>query len=416
MQKRFFYGWAIVTGGFLFTFSYGVFYALTVFFDAIQKEFNWSSTLISSIHSLHLLTFIPAGIVMSWLVEKYNPRLMLGISSLVVGAGISLLSRVHSIEQFYLFYALATIGTGGMWAPPIAIAQRWFIQKRGLALGIITAGVGAGTLVHAPLANLLISSFGWRQAYIIEGGITFLLLAAGALLMVSSPAEKGLKPLGAEAGTSEAHVENQAATWTLGEAAKTLTLNAISLVYFFTVLPMHLLAVHFVPFAMEAGISKASAAAAWGVMGGVGILGRVGMGSLGQKMGWKQALAFCCGMCALISVWLVFTTKLWMLYVFALVYGFFFGGKVPQVMGLLGFCFGTRSLAPLIAYAHSLSLIGGAAGPILAGFIHDQTGNYYIAIWASVTSWVLAASITYFVVKPPLKLQHIKKHKTGQVA
>lgn len=404
-ESKLFFGWLVVTGSFLLTSSYGVFYTLTVFFDTIQKEFHWSSALISSIHSIHLLTFIPAGLIMSWLSEKYNPRLLFAASSAVVGTSIGFLSQIHTVNQFYVLYMIATLGSGAMWAPPVAIAQRWFIKKRGLALGILSAGVGAGGLIHAPLANYLISSFGWRGAYVFEGIITFLVLAIGSIPMISSPEKIGLKPYGADEIENEKTVgnENDIPSWTLKEAIKTPPIIIISLAYLFTVLPIHMLAVHFVPFALGVGIPKTSASAAWGLLNGVSTTGRIIMGNFGQRMGWKHALILCCSMCAISTFWYTGITSPIMLYLFAIIYGFFYGGKVPQLLGLMGFCYGTKSLAPLIAFAHSLSLVGAAAGPVLAGYIHDTTHSYFLAFTISGISWIMAAMLTFFVTRPKAK-------------
>lgn len=112
MKQKIFYGWIIVLAGFMLTASYGIFYTLTVFFNTIKAEFGWSATLISSIHSFHLFTYIVFGLIISRLTERYEPRLIFLFCAILSGLGISLLSQVKTIEQFYLFYALATIGLG----------------------------------------------------------------------------------------------------------------------------------------------------------------------------------------------------------------------------------------------------------------------------------------------------------------
>jgi MFS family permease len=404
LKQKIFYGWIIVLAGFMLTASYGIFYTLTVFFNTIKAEFGWSATLISSIHSFHLFIYILSGLIISRLTERYEPRLIFLFCAILSGLGISLLSQVKTIEQFYLFYALATIGLGGAWAPPLAITQRWFNYKKGLALGIVGAGVSLGTLIQAPLANFLINSYGWRNAYLIEGIITFLILFIGAALIVSDPAKVGLKPLGEEKESGDHHssnFKNVELDWTLKEAVKTRALLSIGLAYFFTLLPVHMLGVHFVPYAVGTGISKTAAVAAWGVLNGAGIFGRVFIGDIGQRFGWKNTLIGCCLICALLTLWLITLNKLWMLYLFSFIYGLCYGGRTTQIFGLLGYCFGnTKSMPTIIAFTHGVSLIGGVIGPIIGGSIHDYTGNYTPAFVICALSWGLAAVSSIAVTKP----------------
>lgn len=403
-----FYGWVVVLAGFLFTSSYGVFYTLTVFFDTIKEEFGWSATMISSIHSAHLFTYIIFGLIIGRFMERFEPRLIFSICALLSGFGIFLLSQVRTIEQFYLFYVLATIGVAGTWAPPLALIQRWFIRKRGLALGIVAAGVGFGALIQSPLVNYLIDHFGWRQAYVIEGIITFLIIITGALLTVSDPAKKGLSPLGArELESYPFSLKKTEHDWALGEAIKTRALLAITTAYFFTLLPVHLLGVHFVPFATGAGIDKTTAVTAWGVLNGASIIGRIGIGDVGQRLGWKKSLIGCCFICALATIWLITLSKTWMLYTFSFIYGICYGGRTTQIFGLLGYCFGsTRTMPTITAFTHGFSLLGGIAGPIIGGFIHDREGSYAAALIISALCWGLAAAASLMVTKPE------KKHKT----
>lgn len=118
---------------------------------------------------------------MGWLCDKYGLRVPMILGAILLGAGFCLLSKVNSLSQFYLFYAIASLGAGIVFAPPTATAQKWFVKRTGLALGIVVAGVGLGTLVYAPLAEHLISSYGWRTAYIQIGTGTAILILPASL-------------------------------------------------------------------------------------------------------------------------------------------------------------------------------------------------------------------------------------------
>ena len=96
-------------------------------------------------------------------------------------------------------------------------------------------------------------------------------------------------------------------------------------------------------------------------------------------------------------LWLLGVKSLWMLYIFAIIYGFFYGGKVPLVPGLIGFYFSGKSLATIIGGAHAFSLIGGAAGPLIGGIIFDQTGSYAIAFIIGAALWAIAVALVFVV-------------------
>ena len=401
-KPRFFYGWIVVACCFICCFSYGLFYTLGVFFTTLRSEFGWSSALTSSIHSLHLLVFIPSTFLMGWLGDKYGPRLPIILGAIFFGIGFSLLSKVNSLSQFYLFYAIASLGAGIIWSLPTATVQKWFIKNSGLALGIVVAGVGAAEMVFPPLAEHLISSYGWRTAYIQMGvGVAVLLLTAS--LGATTLERKGLQPYGTESLTQQEMVRKALSevSWSRSEALRNKTLWLICAFYFCSVLPIHMLAIHLVPFAESIGIERAIAARLWILVGGMSILGRVFAPTFVEgTIGWRKGLIIVTAILALSFFWLSMIVSLRMLLVFAVIYGFFYGGKVPLIPGLIRSYFGTKSLGQLIGIVHAISLIGGAIGPFLAGYIVDVTGIYVVAFLIGAGFLALAAFLVWLSKAP----------------
>ena len=401
-KPRLFYGWIVVASCFICCFSYGLFYTLGIFFTNLQAEFGWSSALTSSIHSLHLIVFIPSTFLMGWLGDKYGPRLPIILGAITFGIGFSLLSRVNSLNQFYLFYIIASLGAGIIWSLPTATVQKWFVKKAGLALGIVAAGVGAATLVYSPLAEHLISSYGWRTAYIQIGvGTAILLLLAS--IGATTPERKGLQPYGVESSTQQETVKKTASevSWRVNEAFRNKNFWFICALYFCTVLPIHMIAIHLVPFAESMGIEKTVAVWSWALVGGISVLGRIIVpASVAETIGWRKGLIVVMSILAASFFWLSQITGLWMLFAFAVVYGFFYGGKVPLIPGLIRSYFGTKSLGQLIGIIHAISLIGGAIGPLLAGYIVDVTGSYFIAFLSGAGFWILSVLFAWLSKTP----------------
>ncbi len=403
-KQPFFYGWIIVATCFIAATSYGLFYTFGVFFKALQAEFGWGRALTGSVHSLHLVMYAISTFYFGRLTDRIGPKRALSLGAFFIGIGLCLCSQINSIWQLYIFYLIASMGSGVTVSLPNATVQKWFMKKRGLALGLVTAGVGAGTMMLAPLSQYLIDSYGWRSAYVIIGIAYWALLTLNALAMVDHPEKKGLKPYGWDErvgqGKSALHPEPE--DWSTGEAMKTRAFWLVILIYFFTNLPIHMVMIHIVPYATDLGISKTFAASALGLVGGISIIGRVGMGVISERMGWRQGLFLCCVISGLMLFWLIGVRNLWMLWFFTLMYGYFYGGKITTLPGLIGSSFGRRSLGEIIGTIHALSLTGGIIGPVLGGYIFDQSGSYRIAFLMAGFSFLVSALLTLFT-HPPKK-------------
>jgi OFA family oxalate/formate antiporter-like MFS transporter len=155
-------------------------------------------------------------------------------------------------------------------------------------------------------------------------------------------------------------------SWSLSEALRNKTLWLICAQEFCTVLPIQ--------------IEKSIASWAWGLVGGISILGRIITPiSVEGTIGWRKGLIVVTAILAASFIWISKTASLRMLLVFVVIYGFCYGGKVSLNPALVRSYFGTKSLGQLIGFIHAISLIGGAIGPLLAGYVVDITGNYVIA-------------------------------------
>lgn len=403
-KPTFFYGWVIVATCFVAATSYGLFYSFGVFFKALQAEFGWGRALTGSVHSVHLVIYAFSTYLFGRLTDRIGPRRALSLGALFIGIGLSLCSQIGSIWQLYLFYIIASLGSGVTVSLPNATVQKWFVRKRGLALGLVTAGVGAGTLFLAPSAQYLISSLGWRTAYVVIGVSYWGILTVTAMAMVERPEKKGLKPYGwgkkDPQGSPGGRASIQLPDWPAREAMKTGSFWLIILIYFFTNLPIHMIMIHFVPYVTDLGISRAFAAGALGLIGGISISGRIGMGVLAEKIGWKRGLFLCCLICSVMLFWLIGAGSLWMLLSFTFAYGFFYGGRNTAIPGLIASFFGTRNLGEIIGTIHAVSLTGGILGPVLGGLIFDWSGSYRLAFIVAALTFLAAAVLTLFAHPP----------------
>jgi len=403
-KTTFFYGWVIVATCFIAATSYGLFYSFGVFFKSLQAEFGWGRALTGSVHSIHLVIYALSTYFFGRLTDSIGPRRALSLGALFIGIGLSLCSLINSIWQLYFFYIIASLGSGVTVSLPNATVQKWFVKKRGLALGLVTAGVGAGTLLLAPLAQYLITAWGWRYTYILIGISYWALLTLTAIAMVDQPEKKGMKPYGwqEKVGVGKKNYIGFH-DWPVKEAIKTKIFLLIILIYFFTNLPIHMVMIHIVPYLTDLGISGALAAGALGLIGGISISGRIGMGVLSEKIGWKWGLFLCCFICSIMLFWLISVRTSWMLLIFTLIYGFFYGGKITTIPGLIGAFFGTRSLGEIIGIIHAASLTGGIIGPVLGGYIFDWSGSYRFAFLIAALAFLISAILALFAYPPQVR-------------
>ena len=416
-EPRFFYGWVILAACFSATVVLGgVLYSFGVFFNPLLEEFGWSRALTSSVNTVSLVAFGVSLIILGRMTDKYGPKIVLAFGGTLISGGFALCSQVDSISLLYLCYVILGLGSGAAWVLPTATIQRWFLKGRGLTLGIVSSGVGLGAFIFAPIASYLIDVYGWRTSYLIIGVFTFTVTNLSASVLVISPGKKGLKPYGkndlASSPTDELadtirldEIKSKLITdekWTPSELLRTWTFYGICFIDLFSVLPLYMIAVHVVPYATDIGISRVLAASALGLIGCSNIAGRIVIGGATEKIDFKTALAISCFLCSASVLFLIGARSIEMLYVFAIVYGFFYGGKVTLIPGLIGFFYGTESLATLIGTSHSLAIFGGAGGPILAGYLFDRTGSYTVAFLLAAGSFFISGAFTV-AIKPPKK-------------
>jgi len=407
---KFFYGWIVVIGCFISSASYGLFYSLGIFFKSFQHEFGWSAGLISSIHSFHLMVFVVAVPFMGRMADRYGIRKIFSLCAVLGGMGFILCSTVQALWHFYLFYAIATLGVAVATALPTSIVQKWFVKKKGLALGIVSSGIGAGPIIVAPTVNYLVSRFGWRVSYLIIGGTALIILLIIAQVLIDRPEDIGLRPLGEEQfdANMETELENKGSTtlskeeWSTRDAIKSKAFILLGIIWMLSALPVHMIMIHIVPYAIDMGVSRGAAAAALGLIGGFSIGGRLLGGTFADRWGWVKTLIIAAFVSTIAILWLLIVKNYFMLLVFVVMYGFSYGARVPQIPGLVGTYFGTKNLTEILGVTWAIAGFGGMLGPLVGGLVFDITGSYTNAFVFASACFGLTGVLAVFLKKPQL--------------
>ena len=319
-----------------------------------------------------------------WALDRYGPKLIVSLMGLATGLSLLITSQTNSLWQIFLSYSLLLgIGTGGTVPVLMAVVSRWFDRKRGLALGIATAGSGMGTLVVAPFAAFLISSLEWRMAYLVMGLIGLFVVISMAMLLRRDPGEIGALPDGIKPGrrieSAHSEVNLQLIGLSLPEALRTRSLWLLLGAWSLFSLSLSLVVTHVVPYATDVGLSTIEASTVLSVMGGFHIMSRLLVGRVSDTVGRKIPGIVCACMVTGALIWLIWLRELWMFYLFAAFFGFGWGGFGVINIALVSDCFGRRSLGVIIGALEVGFAVGVATGAALGGFTFDITGNYMLA-------------------------------------
>jgi len=368
---------------------YGAFYSFGVFFKPVLTDFGWTRAATSGAHSLCFLLSGAEGIFLGRLSDRYGPRLTVTICGIIFGLGYLLMAQINALWQLYLFYGVMVAVGVGSYVPLISAVARWFVKRRGLMSGIVVSGVGAGTMVMPPVANLLISNYGWRNSYVIVGIIALVLIVVAAQFLRRDPSQMGQLPYGADEVKSESTAPG-AQGFSLNEAIRTRQFWIFTVALFFALFCIQTMLLHIVPHATDIGISTVSAAGILSVIGGLSIVGRIGTGSMSDRIGNRLSLVIVLILISVALFWLTAVREMWMFYLFAIIFGFGYGGVAALESPRVAELFGLSSHGVIFGAVVFGATIGGAIGPLVAGRIFDITGSYQLAFLISGTLGIVS--------------------------
>jgi MFS family permease len=373
----------------------GTYVSYGVLFNPLLDEFGWSRASISVAASMAFLLMGFLGIGVGRLNDRFGPRALMTVSGVFFGLGYLLMSRLETIWQLYLFFGIIFgIGLSTVDVISLSTIARWFIRKRGIVTGIVKVGTGAGQVIIPFLASILIIRYGWRSSCVVIGLAVLVILVAIAQLLRRDPSQMGLSPDGNASGSTDRPVSD-AEGLSLREAIRTRQFWTICAAMLAIVFCLLTVMVHIVPYAQEIKVSPTRAASVLSTIAGVSMAGRFISGLFIDRIGSKRVIIFCFILLIAGLLWLQIATELWMLYLFAVVYGVAHGGFFTAFSPLIAEFFGIKFHGALFGITMFSGNFGGALGPVMAGYIFDVTGRYTGAIWLctviSILGFVLVA-------------------------
>jgi len=394
MKKKIFYGWWIVLAtNIICMLGFGTWlYSFGVFFKPMMEEFGWTRAMTAGAASLRSIEGGVAGPVVGWAVDKHGSRRVILFGALVSGLGFAMMPFVNSLVGFYVIYGvLVSIGMSAMlYIPAFVAISKWFNRRLSRALSVLAVGAGLGGLIFAPISALIIRHFGWRMAFLTIGITIWLIVLPLSRVVKDSPESMGLRMDGdpprdePQGRTTEPTFgrtarAGKARDLTLKQALSTSAFWLIAAAFFFQNMAHSVIFVHAVPALTDAGISMEQAALSIGYLTAASILGRLGLGYLGDLFDKRYlfVVAYCLmgtGVFVLLSA-----RDMTMVTVFIVLFGVGFGATVPLMAAMRAEYFGRAALGKIQGFMSPVTMLAGATGPLSAGYLFDTTGSYRLA-------------------------------------
>ncbi|MBN1855921.1 MAG: MFS transporter [Dehalococcoidia bacterium] len=407
---RFSYGIVVLATGFTMTLvGYAIRNTFTVFYPVIVDDFSWTRGGTAIMYSLTMLCYGLVAPLAGGLTDRINPKIVFSIGGLVVGGGIALCSQAQSIWHFYLFYGvMVAVGLSLIGFTPLSsLITHWFEHRKAQVFGLLGAGFGV-SLVTAPIFQYLISSYGWRNAYIIIGATASLIIIPACLIFIKrSPSQVALMAehdTPVEGKDSDGHTIStpRIPDWSVRTALRTRTYWLLLLVSFCNAgFAQGTLIAHQVYYLRDIGLDPMTAASIFSVFGVSFVAGTISSG-LSDRLG--RVPVFLPGsVIAIVSILFLFTAgnshTLVMPIMFAIFAGLGLGITPPTCFASVADCFHGRNYGSIQGTAILATALGASIGPWLAGFLHDVTGSYRIP-FALVMVSIAAAAVFMWMAKP----------------
>ena len=343
------------------------------------------------------------GPLEGYLIDHLGSRRMVFIGFIIIGIGFLLFSQVDSLWQFYLAFLVITVGAGlGGWLAGVTVVNNWFQRRRSLALAVSQAGgILAGFLV--PVLALGIEAHGFRWVTLGIGIFLLAIVWPAARAIRNRPEDYGMHrdgepPLPASAASAP-RVEDEA-EFTVSQAIRTLAFWMITVVHMSTTISIIALSLHLVPKLTDMGMSLSGASLVVMTYTAVAVPSMLVAGYWSDRLPILQVtFVFLLLQAAGIMV-LALTETAPMAYLFAVLFGIGFGGRIPLLTAIRGQYFGRKTFATLMGLSQFPNNLGMIAAPLFAGYMFDTTDSYFVPFTVFAVLNFLGAFLMLLARKP----------------
>ncbi|MCW1917307.1 MFS transporter [Rhodobacter sp. KR11] len=391
------YRWVVVAaGGLMGCVAMGALFALPVVLKSMDAATGWGAAGIGSAMTFAFLAMAVTSMVWGNLSDRFGARPVLLVGAALFAASLWGAGQAQSLGQFQVIFGLCAGGAvAAFFAPMMSTVTGWFTTQRGLAVSLVSAGMGLAPVTMSPLAAKLIETQDWRGVFAIMAGLVALVTLPLALVLRPPPAQG---PQVAQDAPDEGMTVKQAVTST--------PFLILVLTNFFCCATHAGPIFHTVSYAQLCGLSVMAAVSVYSVEGIAGMFGRLGFGVMGDRFGAKRVLATGLFAQAIGAAAYAFAGNLWQFYAVAALFGFIYAGIMPLYAVLIRENFPMRIMGTLMGGTGMAGSLGMASGPWLGGWIYDTTGGYG-AMYATCFVFGIAAFAIMLTFRPFPKAQMV---------
>lgn len=390
--------WWPIVGGISLNLALGSLYAWSVFVLPLEKEFGWNRAQTSWVYTIAIVCFAATFIVAGKLQDAKGPRICAFLGALLVGGGFALSSFTTSVTFLYVaFGVIVGVGNGFGYAAPTPVASKWFPDKRGLAVGLMVGGYGAGSAIIGPLATRLISDYGWRSTLQILGVAFFVMGLIGTALLKNPPLNFKAPARSPSAATKRPSVDLPTT-----EMIRTPMFWALWLAYCLGTTAGQMMISQLVPFMRSVGLTTEAAAFAITIAAFGNAGGRILSGALSDSLGRLATLkVMIVGSLVVMAALGMGVSQIIALYALVAAGYWCYGTQLSVFASTTADFYGTRYLGMNYGALFSAWGVAGIVGPFIAARVFQVTGSYSYAFYgAAVLAGVAFVSIS--MARPPL--------------
>jgi MFS family permease len=392
--------WPLVAAGALMTcVAIGVVFSLAVLLEPMGADTGWPRAGISAAMTLAFLSMGLASFGWGLLSDRYGPRRVVLAGITLLGLASILASRATGLLQFQAtFGVLMGLAAGAFFAPIMAATSVSFDRRRGLAVALVSAGMGVSPMTIAPLAGWLVTLYGWRETLLGIGIGAWVVLLPFVRFIRVVPAGTG------SIATAGGDVEMSAK-----DALRSRAFIVLAAAFFACCAAHSGPIFHTVSYAIGCGLPMAAAVTIYSMEGAAGLGGRLLFGVLADRYGAKPVLVAGLLVQGLAALSYVAVDQLGGFYAVAIVFGAAYGGTMPLYASLARDAFGPRILGTVLGAASLVSSMGMALGPFVGGWLYDRYGSYaWLYIGSMLAGLAAAGILTLFPKRPPRPLPQLK--------
>jgi sugar phosphate permease len=423
-NPKIFYGWYLVGVSLIsgaFQTGIGI-WGVSVFVSPMEDELGWSRTSFMVALSIRTaLTGLLSPLVGPWRDTKNGPRALMLTGSTILGISLIALKYVDSLWQFYLFFgvfgSIGALGAGGILTQ--TILPKWFIRKRGRALGIASMGGGTGPLIF-PIAILgLITCLGWRDAWLFLGVVALVLLVPLSFLVKTRPEDMGLLPDGMaemppEPGTRTSNIQTsrrsgREVSFSGKQALGTPAFWLIVFAFALGGLGQQGFQSNWIPYLEGEGFSTKTATLAISVYGVCSVSARIIWGTLADQHSIRHLIVIQSLLTATSVLVLIYVVGPYMLFFFVIFFGLTMGGSFILRPLIVANYFGREHIGAITGYMRPFQGLTSAIGPMAVAVAYDAQGSYFLSFVAVMIGYAFTGTVIMLAAPPKVPVESVEE-------